>query len=191
MVLFWWMKTQFVSLRLTEFTYDSIAFSQTVRAHLSGICCILQKKKILISFYSNLLMTWFNRKFTFQFFKFQRKHEGVERDLAALEHRVATLGNEASRLCDIHADHAEQIKVKQEEIVKYWSGLTTKAKVSIVFPWNFLKNHEKVFVFTISTCFRIANKIWMNRIIFTDSWPISVTSYPGLTTWNQLFKLMN
>lgn len=61
---------------------------------------------------------------------FQRKHEGIERDLAALEHKVSTLGPEANRLCEIHADHAEQIKAKQEEIVKCWSELTTKAKVS-------------------------------------------------------------
>ncbi|XP_065209601.1 spectrin alpha chain isoform X2 [Planococcus citri] len=58
----------------------------------------------------------------------QRKHEGVERDLAALEHKVSTLGQEATRLCEIHADHGEQIKAKQEEIVKYWVDLTTKAK---------------------------------------------------------------
>lgn len=58
----------------------------------------------------------------------QRKHEGIERDLAALEHKVSTLGPEANRLCEIHADHAEQIKAKQEEIVKCWSELTTKAK---------------------------------------------------------------
>lgn len=54
----------------------------------------------------------------------------MERDLAALEHKVSTLGQEANRLCEIHADHAEQIKAKQEEIVKYWVELTTKAKVS-------------------------------------------------------------
>lgn len=63
-------------------------------------------------------------------FYLQRKHEGIERDLAALEHKVLTLGNEASRLCEIHADHADQIKAKQEEMVKYWSELTAKAKVS-------------------------------------------------------------
>ncbi|XP_075227894.1 alpha spectrin isoform X2 [Lycorma delicatula] len=58
----------------------------------------------------------------------QRKHEGVERDLAALEDKVTTLGNEADRLCGIHADHAEQIQAKRAEIVAYWERLTTKAK---------------------------------------------------------------
>ncbi|XP_014291962.1 spectrin alpha chain isoform X1 [Halyomorpha halys] len=58
----------------------------------------------------------------------QRKHEGVERDLAALEDKVSTLGKEADRLCAIHADHAEQIQAKRAEIVSYWERLTAKAK---------------------------------------------------------------
>lgn len=58
----------------------------------------------------------------------QRKHEGVERDLAALEDKVATLGGEAQRLCSIHADHADQIREKQAEIAAYWQSLTAKAK---------------------------------------------------------------
>lgn len=59
----------------------------------------------------------------------QRKHEGVERDLAALEDKVSTLGQEADRLCGIHADHADVIQDKREEIEKYWRSLTEKAKV--------------------------------------------------------------
>ncbi|XP_055377124.1 spectrin alpha chain isoform X3 [Condylostylus longicornis] len=58
----------------------------------------------------------------------QRKHEGVERDLAALEDKVSTLGAEAQRLCSIHADHSDQIRDKQAEIANYWQSLTTKAK---------------------------------------------------------------
>lgn len=42
---------------------------------------------------------------------------------------MTTLGNEADRLCGIHADHAEQIQAKRAEIVAYWERLTTKAKV--------------------------------------------------------------
>jgi spectrin alpha len=53
----------------------------------------------------------------------------VERDLAALEDKVTTLGQEAERLCGIHADHADQIQAKRAEIVEYWESLTTKAKV--------------------------------------------------------------
>uniref|UniRef100_A0A0P4VTQ5 Putative beta-spectrin n=2 Tax=Rhodnius TaxID=13248 RepID=A0A0P4VTQ5_9HEMI len=58
----------------------------------------------------------------------QRKHEGVERDLAALEDKVSTLGKEADRLCTIHSDHAAQIQAKRAEIVSYWERLTAKAK---------------------------------------------------------------
>lgn len=58
----------------------------------------------------------------------QRKHEGIERDLAALEDKVSTLGKEAERLCGIHADHAAQIQAKRDEIEDYWQSLTAKAK---------------------------------------------------------------
>nr|CAH7757315.1 unnamed protein product [Callosobruchus chinensis] len=58
----------------------------------------------------------------------QRKHEGVERDLAALEDKVSTLGKEADRLCAIHGDHANIIQAKRAEIEAYWQSLTTKAK---------------------------------------------------------------
>ncbi|KAK9736583.1 Variant SH3 domain [Popillia japonica] len=58
----------------------------------------------------------------------QRKHEGVERDLAALEDKVLTLGKEADRLCAIHGDHADQIQAKRAEIQAFWERLTGKAK---------------------------------------------------------------
>lgn len=57
----------------------------------------------------------------------QRKHEGIERDLAALEDKVVTLGREADRLCGIHQDHAPQIQNKHAEIVQNWEDLKTKA----------------------------------------------------------------
>lgn len=53
---------------------------------------------------------------------------GVERDLAALEDKVTTIGKEADRLCGIHADHADQIQSKRGEIEAYWERLTAKAK---------------------------------------------------------------
>lgn len=59
----------------------------------------------------------------------QRKHEGIERDLAALDDKVTTLSTEANRLAAIHqADHAQQIKAKQIEISQSWESLTGKAK---------------------------------------------------------------
>ncbi|XP_060065678.1 spectrin alpha chain-like isoform X1 [Ylistrum balloti] len=56
----------------------------------------------------------------------QRKHEGVERDLAALEEKVTMLGNESERLMDIHKDQAGQISNKQTEIVDNWERLKNK-----------------------------------------------------------------
>ncbi|XP_072752026.1 spectrin alpha chain [Anoplolepis gracilipes] len=59
----------------------------------------------------------------------QRKHEGIERDLAALEDKVYTLGAEADRLAAIHeADHSKQIQAKRAEILQSWESLTAKAK---------------------------------------------------------------
>ncbi|KAL5013103.1 hypothetical protein ScPMuIL_011654 [Solemya velum] len=57
----------------------------------------------------------------------QRKHEGVERDLAALEEKVTNLGTESARLVEIHPNQAEQIDTKQREIVDNWERLKQKA----------------------------------------------------------------
>jgi len=59
----------------------------------------------------------------------QRKHEGIERDLAALEDRVRTIGEEAARLCEIHPEHAPQIQAKHKEIEANWQSLIEKAKL--------------------------------------------------------------
>ena len=58
----------------------------------------------------------------------QRKHDGVERDLAALNDKVATLTAEARDLCSQHPEHAEQITNKEKEINANWEALITKAK---------------------------------------------------------------
>ncbi|XP_060810568.1 spectrin alpha chain [Amyelois transitella] len=58
----------------------------------------------------------------------QRKHEGVERDLAALEDKVSCLDGEAGRLAAIHADHAPAIHAKRDEITAAWQKLVQKAK---------------------------------------------------------------
>ena len=54
----------------------------------------------------------------------QRKHEGVERDLPALEHRVSTINKEADRL----RNRSEQINMKKEEINWRWAELVSAAK---------------------------------------------------------------
>ena len=59
----------------------------------------------------------------------QRKHEGVERDLAALEDKVRMLAHESEKLASTHPEHApEQINAKQAEIWQNWNDLIEKAK---------------------------------------------------------------
>lgn len=57
----------------------------------------------------------------------QRKHEGVERELAALEEKVTTLTAEADRLKEIHTNQAPEIEDKKTEISENWEKLKTKA----------------------------------------------------------------
>ncbi|KAH9498947.1 hypothetical protein Btru_004017 [Bulinus truncatus] len=58
----------------------------------------------------------------------QRKHEGVERDLAALEEKsLFSLISEANCLQETHPEQAGQIQAKQKEIGENWKKLKTKA----------------------------------------------------------------
>uniref|UniRef100_A0A670YZN1 Spectrin alpha chain, non-erythrocytic 1 n=1 Tax=Pseudonaja textilis TaxID=8673 RepID=A0A670YZN1_PSETE len=56
-----------------------------------------------------------------------RKHEGLERDLAALEDKVKALGAEADRLQESHPLSASQIHVKREELIANWEQIRTRA----------------------------------------------------------------
>jgi spectrin alpha len=56
-----------------------------------------------------------------------RKHEGVERDLAALEDKVIALGRETDRLCTSHSEHSSQIRAKHSEIITAWERLKNRA----------------------------------------------------------------
>eukprot|EP00095_Tigriopus_kingsejongensis_P005059 maker-scaffold330_size203968-snap-gene-0.18 protein:Tk05059 transcript:maker-scaffold330_size203968-snap-gene-0.18-mRNA-1 annotation:"spectrin alpha chain" len=58
----------------------------------------------------------------------QRKHDGLERDLAALSDKVGTLGKEADHLCQLHPENADEINGKKNEINSTWEALCTKAK---------------------------------------------------------------
>lgn len=55
-----------------------------------------------------------------------RKHEALERDLAALEDKVGALGQESGRLQEAHPENADQIAGKQDEIVTAWGNLKEK-----------------------------------------------------------------
>lgn len=57
----------------------------------------------------------------------QRKHEGVERDLAALEDKVSVLEGEAVRLGAIHGAHADAISAKRDEAHAAWQRLVQRA----------------------------------------------------------------
>ncbi|MFT7796792.1 spectrin alpha chain, non-erythrocytic 1 isoform X4 [Arapaima gigas] len=56
-----------------------------------------------------------------------RKHEGLERDLAALEDKVNTLGTEAERLQQIYPQNASQIHLKRDELITNWEQIRTLA----------------------------------------------------------------
>uniref|UniRef100_A0A4W5NIC1 Spectrin alpha, non-erythrocytic 1 n=1 Tax=Hucho hucho TaxID=62062 RepID=A0A4W5NIC1_9TELE len=56
-----------------------------------------------------------------------RKHEGLERDLAALEDKVNTLGGEAERLQQTHPQNASQIHLKRDELITNWDQIRTLA----------------------------------------------------------------
>jgi spectrin alpha len=57
----------------------------------------------------------------------QRKHEGMERDLAALRDKIRQLDETANRLMQSHPDTAEQTYAKQKEINEEWQQIVTKA----------------------------------------------------------------
>ncbi|XP_036385628.1 spectrin alpha chain, non-erythrocytic 1-like isoform X3 [Megalops cyprinoides] len=57
----------------------------------------------------------------------QRKHEGFERDLAALGDKVKSLGETADRLTQSHPEAEEDIKVKRSELNTAWTSLVGRA----------------------------------------------------------------
>ncbi|KAI6173416.1 Spectrin protein 1 [Aphelenchoides besseyi] len=58
----------------------------------------------------------------------QRKHDGVERDLAALGDKIRTLDEKANKLRQTHPEAAEQIYDLQRQINEQWTQLTQKGK---------------------------------------------------------------
>ncbi|CDW52174.1 Spectrin alpha chain [Trichuris trichiura] len=57
----------------------------------------------------------------------QRKHEGTERDLAALDGKVQSLAIEAERLKSLHPDRVKPIDDKKLEVLSNWENLKRKA----------------------------------------------------------------
>ncbi|XP_077478046.1 spectrin alpha chain, non-erythrocytic 1 isoform X5 [Stigmatopora argus] len=56
-----------------------------------------------------------------------RKHEGLARDLAALEDKVNTLGADAEHLQETHPQNASQILLKKDELVTNWERIRSLA----------------------------------------------------------------
>ncbi|XP_024120554.1 spectrin alpha chain, non-erythrocytic 1 isoform X3 [Oryzias melastigma] len=56
-----------------------------------------------------------------------RKHEGLERDLTALNQKVNTLGVEVERLQQTHPQNASQIHLKKDELITNWEQIRTLA----------------------------------------------------------------
>ena len=59
--------------------------------------------------------------------RLQRKHDGFERDLAALGERIRELDDVSQRLINTHPEDAESIYKKQIAIQQAWTELTKKA----------------------------------------------------------------
>jgi spectrin alpha len=59
--------------------------------------------------------------------RLQRKHEGLERDLAAIGEKVKELDETADRLKQTHPDQAESIAEHQRTVNDQWNKLTQKA----------------------------------------------------------------
>jgi len=57
----------------------------------------------------------------------QRRHQGFERDLAAVEEKLVKLQKQAQSLVSHHPRQARQIKAKEAEIFNLWNGLKGKA----------------------------------------------------------------
>lgn len=58
-----------------------------------------------------------------------RKHEALERDLAAVEDKVTALGSESAQLQEAYPESADEIAAKQDEIVTAWGNLKEKSGV--------------------------------------------------------------
>ena len=56
----------------------------------------------------------------------KRKHDGLERDLVALDDKVQNLGSECDQLKENNPEVAEDIEAKKEELVQAWDGLKEK-----------------------------------------------------------------
>lgn len=57
----------------------------------------------------------------------QRKHDALERDLAALNEKIMELGNDAAALTEKHPDSSDTIRGKHEALLQAWAKLSAQA----------------------------------------------------------------
>lgn len=58
----------------------------------------------------------------------QRKHEGFERDLAALKNKITTLSQECERLSSTYPESSPRVRGKEREVVQAWEALLTRSE---------------------------------------------------------------
>jgi len=111
----------------------------------------------------------------------QRKHEGLERDLAALKDKITQLDESANRLMHTHNDNAEIIYEKQKEINEEWTHLCAKAnlrKVKLLDSYDlqrFLSDYRDLMSWISS----------MKSLICTDELATDVTGAEALLERHQ------
>uniref|UniRef100_A0AAF5PJZ7 Spectrin alpha chain n=2 Tax=Wuchereria bancrofti TaxID=6293 RepID=A0AAF5PJZ7_WUCBA len=114
----------------------------------------------------------------------QRKHEGVERDLAALGDKIKTLDEKANRLRQTHPEAAEQIYDLQRELSEQWNRLTAKAndrKEKLLDSYDyqrFLSDFRDLMQWTAA----------MNQLVSSDELANDVTGAEALLERHQEYR---
>ncbi len=67
----------------------------------------------------------------------QRKHEGLERDLAALEDKVKVLREDAARVVVAQPNSGKTVRAKEREIQDAWMTLKAQVCEIVTFIFNF------------------------------------------------------
>lgn len=94
----------------------------------------------------------------------QRKLTGMERDLAAIEDKLADLGKEADRLASEHPEQSEAIKGRLAEITGVWDEMKVRESLTL----TKLERQQ------LSRC-QISNASLQCLVIQTDSTPLRVS----------------
>uniref|UniRef100_A0A183DQ64 SH3 domain-containing protein n=1 Tax=Gongylonema pulchrum TaxID=637853 RepID=A0A183DQ64_9BILA len=114
----------------------------------------------------------------------QRKHEGVERDLAALGDKIKTLDEKANRLRQTHPEAAEQIYDLQKQLNEQWNRLTAKAnnrKEKLLDSYDyqrFLSDFRDLMQWTAA----------MNQLVSSDELANDVTGAEALLERHQEYR---